>query len=214
MGLLEEIHDLEKQILELKSSQAFKDLEVSNRWDKKKQIPSDPEAEKAWNYLKKDLEYLVGKKELIQDRFQDQRKLQSKQYYKTRAAVISERSYLTTIACQLDKYYIIAWPFSKPNFGTVLSIYRNPGSYKLKKESYPPMEQLLSQTQWKLLAELNDRVNEQLHSELSLNEDGKFTARFTDTDAAVNNYRQILVELDFVKSVNDLDFDRADEESP
>jgi hypothetical protein len=62
MGLLEEIHDLEKQILELKSSQAFKDLEVSNRWEKKKQIPSDPEAEKAWNHLKKISNILSAKR--------------------------------------------------------------------------------------------------------------------------------------------------------
>jgi hypothetical protein len=114
--LLEEIRDLEQQILELKSSQAYEDLEVSNMWDKKKQNPSDPDAEKAWIYLKKGLEHLVIKKNLIEDRFRDQGKLQSKKRYKTRAAIVSERSYLTTV----------------PNFGTILSVYRNSAAYKIK----------------------------------------------------------------------------------
>jgi hypothetical protein len=74
--------------------------------------------------------------------------------------------------------------------------------------------QCLTELEWEILSELNARVNGQLHSELDLDEEGKFVAQFIDSQVKVTNYADILVKLRFVENPKQLNFKVAGEESP
>ena len=97
------------------------------------------------------------------------------QEYKHSKAVYSSRSYLTTIAAELEKLYALekAKPNEPATFGDILwNSWRNP-------QPAPKLPNLLeigryfTNQEWTFLEDLNNTVNPALHSELDLGIDGR-----------------------------------------
>jgi hypothetical protein len=97
------------------------------------------------------------------------------QDYKHSKAVHSSRSYLRTIAVELEKLYALekAKPNEPPTFGDILwNSWRTPQPAP-KLPNLPELGRYFTNQEWSFLEDLNNTVNPALHSELDVGIDGK-----------------------------------------
>ena len=100
------------------------------------------------------------------------------QDYKHSKAVHSSRSYLTTIAVELDKIYPITGRKSKgKRYVTIGDIFEeaydsNPEPKVQFRNRYPRLNDLYTTYEWNVLEDLNNTVNPKLHSVLPVLFDG------------------------------------------
>jgi hypothetical protein len=97
------------------------------------------------------------------------------QDYKHSKAVHSSRSYLTTIAVELEKLYALekAKPNEPATFGDILwNSWRTPQPAP-KLPNLPELGRYFTNQEWTFLEDLNNTVNPALHSELDVGIDGK-----------------------------------------
>ena len=97
------------------------------------------------------------------------------QDYKHSKAVHSSRSYLTTIAVELEKLYSLekAKPNEPATFGDILwNSWRNPQPVP-KLPNLPEIRRYFTNQEWTFLEDLNNTVNPALHSELDFGIDGE-----------------------------------------
>ena len=97
------------------------------------------------------------------------------QEYKHSKAVHSSRSYLTTIAVELEKLYALekAKPNEPATFGDILwNSWRTPQPAP-KLPNLPEIGRYFTNQEWTFLEDLNNTVNPALHSELDFGIDGE-----------------------------------------
>jgi hypothetical protein len=100
------------------------------------------------------------------------------QDYKHSKAVHSSRSYLTSIAVELDKIYPIPGRKSKgKRYVTIGDVFEeayeaNPEPKPQFKNRYRRLNDFYTTDEWNILEELNDAVNPKLHSVLEVLDDG------------------------------------------
>jgi hypothetical protein len=101
------------------------------------------------------------------------------QDYKHSKAVHSSRSYLTTIAVELDKIYPITGRTTKgKRYVTIGDVFEeayntNPEPKPQFLNRYKRLNDFYTTDEWNVLEDLNNTVNPKLHSELDVGIDGK-----------------------------------------
>ena len=134
------------------------------------------------------------------------------QDYKQTKAISSCRSYLTSLALELEKIYPIVKEKSvtgrdKPvTFGTIISnAYRqNPKPFPQFKDKYPKLNAHFNVDEWNYLDTLNETVNGQLHLPLNPGEDVKYLILPSDFSGNDKISQRIAEKTNVVSEANDL----------
>ena len=173
-----ELDQVEQDIKALENSEKYKSLASKNRaWA----IPKPTEQEEGeWQLLKEKLADLKRKEDCYQKAQVDPTQkpaisITRHQDYKHSKAVHSSRSYLTTIAVELEKLYVLekAKPDEPATFGDILWNSRRIPQPAPKLPNLPELGRYFTKQEWTFLKDLNNTVNPALHSELDVGIDGK-----------------------------------------
>ena len=134
------------------------------------------------------------------------------QDYKHSKAVHSSRSYLTSIAVELEKIYLISCYMDKRKkitFGHILeeAYHVNPEPKpELRNRYMKKLNDFYSAKEWNILEELNDSVNPKLHEALAYGLDGKTKEVILPIE--VSHFGQVFKRIakmtNVVSDVNDL----------
>ena len=139
--------------------------------------------------------------------------ISSSRHYKQAKAVRSSRSYLTSIAVELDQIYpITAQKFKgkrRITFGDIVN-----EAYEVNPEPKPELRNrytkklndFYTETEWNILEELNDNVNPKLHEALTYGLDGKTKEVILPIEVSHfgQDFKRIAKKTNIVSEANDL----------